>query len=215
MGTFPADHGVLRILPDSRHPGDPGRLEQFPQHGQWTGSEAGPRAIPRGGKEELGMNDLDEERAAEQEAADAAVLRESRKHTRRSFAIAAVAAAAGWGFYEWIDDSPRLSMQPKPFRRAFQANARLSRTIFDDRALAPTYPLKRAEDLRVNGVYGLKQALLPESWRLQLTGVANARSYPQYVPDVTAWEYQYEDVKTHEDVGHDTKVAPGADTAEK
>src|SRR5271168_1822695 len=128
---------------------------------------------------------------SEQESADAAVLRESRKHTRRSFAIAAAAAAAGWGLYEWIDRSQRLSMQPKPFRRAFQTNARLSRAIFDDRALAPTYPLKRAEDLRVNGVYGLKQALVPESWRLQLTGVANSHSYPQYVSDVTAWEYQY------------------------
>ena len=161
------------------------------------------------------MSDLDEERTAEQEAADAAVLRESRKHTRRSFAIAAAAVAAAWGVHEWIDNSHRLSMQPKPFRRAFQANARLSRAIFDDRALAPTYPLKRAEDLRVNGVYGLKQALVPESWRLQMTGVADARSYPQYVADVTAWEYQYADVKSKEDQGHDTKVAPSADTAEK
>ena len=164
------------------------------------------------------MSDLDDkpvDLAAEQEAADAAVLRESRKHTRRSFAIAAVGAAAGWGFYQWIDHSERLSMQPKPLRRAFQVNAKLARAVFDDRALAPTYPLKRAEDLRVNGVYGLKQALVPESWRLQLTGVANAKSYPQYSADVTAWEYRYADVKTNEDQGHDTKVAPSADTAEK
>jgi hypothetical protein len=163
------------------------------------------------------MSDQDE--IAEQEAADAAVLRESRKHTRRSFVIAAAGAAAGWGLYRWIDDSQRLSMQPELFRRAFEANARLSRAVFDDRAMAPTYPLKRAEDLRVNGVYGLKQALVPESWRLQMTGVANACSYPQYVADVTAWEYQYADLKSHEDMGHDTKVAPGvapsADTAEK
>ena len=48
-----------------------------------------------------------------------------------------------------------------------------------------------------------------------MTGVANARSYPQHSADVTAWEYLYEDVKTHEDQGHDTKVAPSADTAEK
>src|ERR1700722_14400020 len=161
------------------------------------------------------MSDLEEERAAEQEAVNAAVLQESRKHTRRSFAIAAAAAVAGWGFYEWIDNNPRLSMQLKPFRRAFQANARLSRAIFDDRALARSFPLKRAEDLRVNGVYGLKQSLLPESWRLQMTGVADARSYPQYIADVTAWEYQYADVKSKEDQGHDTKVPPSADTAEK
>jgi len=153
--------------------------------------------------------------AAEQKAADEAILRESHKHTRRSFALAAAGVAAGWGFYQWLDRSHPIEMQPKPFRRAFQLNARLSRTFFDDRALAPTYPLKRAQDLRVNGVYGLKQALVPESWRLQMTGVANARSYPQYAADVTAWEYQYADAKTNEDQGHDTKVAPSADTAEK
>jgi hypothetical protein len=153
--------------------------------------------------------------AAEQEAADAAVLQASRKHTRRSFAISAAGAAAGWGLYHWIDRSPALSMQPKPLRGTLENNASISRAVFNDRALAPTYPLKRAEDLRVNGVYGLKQALVAESWRLQLTGVANAKSYGQYVADVTAWEYAYADAKSHEDMGHDTKVAPGADTAEK
>jgi DMSO/TMAO reductase YedYZ molybdopterin-dependent catalytic subunit len=157
------------------------------------------------------MSDLEEE----QKAADEAVLKESRKHTRRSFVVAAACSAAGWGLYHWIDGNPRLSMQPKPLRRVFQANARLSRTIFDERALAPTYPVKRAEELRVNGVYGLKEELVSESWRLQLTGVADAKSFPQYVADVTAWEYQYTTAKTKEDQGHDTKVAPSADTAEK
>jgi DMSO/TMAO reductase YedYZ molybdopterin-dependent catalytic subunit len=154
-------------------------------------------------------------RAQEQAAADAVVLQQSRKHTRRSFAIAVAGIAAGYGVHRWIDDSMRLNMQPEPFRRAFQLNARLARTIFDDRGMAPTYRLKQAEDLRVNGVYGLKQTMVPDSWRLQMTGVANARAYPQYVDDVTAWEYRYEAAATHEDMGHDTKVAPSADTAEK
>jgi hypothetical protein len=153
--------------------------------------------------------------AVEQEAADATILKESRKHTRRSFVIAAVGAAAGFGVYQWIDSSDIEGRQPKPFRRAFQANAKLSRTVFDDRALAPTYSVNRAEDLRVNGVYGLKEALALESWRLQLVGVANAKSLPQYTSDVTAWEYRYDTTKTNEDRGHDTKVAPSADTAKK
>jgi hypothetical protein len=153
--------------------------------------------------------------ALEQEAVDAAFLDESRKHTRRSFVVAAVGAAAGFGVYQWIGSSDVEGRQPKPFRRAFQTNAKLSRAVFNDRALAPTYSLNRAEDLRVNGVYGLKEALVPESWRLQLVGVANARSFPQYTGDVTGWEYKYEAAKTTEDRGHDTKVAPSADTAEK
>ena len=145
------------------------------------------------------MSDLDE-----------SVLRESRKYTRRSFAIAAVSAAAGYGAYRWIDQSHEISMQPELLRRAFQTNAQISRAIFDDRAMAPTYPLRRAEDLRVNGVDGLKQALVVDSWRLQLVGVANARSRPQYTEDVTAWEYRYEAEKSHEDQGHDTKLDPAA-----
>lgn len=153
--------------------------------------------------------------AEEQDAADAAVLKQSRKHTRRSFVIAAAGAAAGLGVYQWIGASKIEGRQPAPFRKAFQTNAELSRAIFDERALAPTYSLSRAENLRVNGVYGLKEALVAESWRMQLVGVAEARSFPQYTSDVTAWEYRYEAAKTSEDRGHDTKVAPSADTAEK
>jgi hypothetical protein len=146
---------------------------------------------------------------------DQDVLRESRKYTRRSFAIAAAAAAAGWGFYEWIDSSREIDRQPELLRRAFQFNSRLSQTVFNDRALAPTYSLRRAEDLRVNGIYGLKQTLDADSWRLQMTGVANPRKYGQYTEDVTAWEYRYTEAKTKEDQGHDTKVDPAANTARK
>jgi hypothetical protein len=54
------------------------------------------------------------------------------------------AAAAGYGLYSWIEDRPRDGIQPGPFRRAFQLNAKLSRGLFDERALAPTYPVSRA-----------------------------------------------------------------------
>ena len=151
----------------------------------------------------------------EHEAADAAVLASSRAHTRRAFAVAALATAAGYGFYRWLPRSPENMAQPELLRRTLQANAALSRAVFDDRALAPTYPLSRAESLRVNGVYGLKQALIPESWRLQLVGVRNAEQHPRFSRDVTAWEYRYSDADTHQDQGHDTKVPPSADTAEK
>ena len=161
------------------------------------------------------QQDPSAERLAQQARADAAVRSESRKHTRRSFAVAGVAAAAGWGVYKWIDNSEDADMQPAPLRRAMLANASLSRTIFDERALAPTYPVARAENLRVNGNYGLKQNLIAGSWRLQLVGAAEAKSYPQYAADVTGWEYKYDQAASGEDQGHDTKVAPSADTAEK
>ncbi len=156
-----------------------------------------------------------DEAVASREAADAAVRVESRKHTRRAFVGATAAAAAGYGLYRWIDRSPGVEMQPGPLRRAFQTNAAIAQAIAHDHALAPTYSLKEARDLRVNGVYGLKKTLAPGSWRLQLVGMREAVRHPRFAKDVTAWEYQYVDADGHEDQGHDTKVDPNAKTAEK
>jgi hypothetical protein len=144
-----------------------------------------------------------------------AVLAASRRHTRRSFAVAAAAAAVGYGVYTKLEGAPAVEDQPSPYRKAFQANADLSREVFHDRALAPTYPLSRAETLRVNGVYGLKMELIPETWRLQVVGMRDAAQHPRYVQDVTAWEYGYKAAASGEDAGHDTKVDPNAKTARK
>ena len=147
---------------------------------------------------------------------NAAVLSDSRRHTRRSFVVAAAAAAAGYGAYHWLDHLPEEEMQPATYRQAFDANAAISRAVSDDRGLAPTYPLSKAQDLRVNGVYGLKQMLEPASYRLQLVGSTSPVSDPRYSRDVTAWTYVYVDEKTKEDQGHDTKTPPAsANTAEK
>jgi DMSO/TMAO reductase YedYZ molybdopterin-dependent catalytic subunit len=156
------------------------------------------------------------ERVAESTAdLDADVLAQSRRYTRRSFAVGAAGVAAGYGFYRWIDTSSGDMMQPWPLRRAFQANSAISRTVLKEHGLAPTYSLDQAESLRVNGVYGLKQTLLPDSWRLQLVGVHDQQMHPKFSNDVTAWEYRYLDSPAEGDKGHDTKVAPSADTAEK
>jgi hypothetical protein len=144
------------------------------------------------------------------------VLADSRRHTRRSFVVAAAAAATGYSLYRWIERQHPVEMQPGPFRSAFDTNASISRTLFDERGLAPTYPLKRAENLRVNGVYGLKKMLAPESYRLQLVGSTASPSHPQFTQDVTSWEYRYVDEKTMESEGHATKTPPhSALTSEK
>jgi len=75
--------------------------------------------------------------------------------------------------------------------------------------------LKEARDLRVNGVYGLKRMLQRESWRLQVVGATLDARHPRFSRDVTAWEYRYSEVGSKEDQGHDTKVDPNANTAEK
>lgn len=165
-------------------------------------------------------------RSARDEAADtaaqnASALAESRRHTRRSFAVAAAASVAGFVAYEWLEKRPSDGMLPSPYRRALESNAALSRGLFQERALSPTYPLSRAETLRVNGLAGLKQMLDPASYRLQLVGARDAAGHPRAVPDVTAWQYRYVETKSTEDPGHNTKTPPSSttpassDTAEK
>ncbi len=150
-----------------------------------------------------------------QNAADEQILDESRRHTRRSFAVAAVAAAAGYGFYRWIDNTEEIGRQELPLRRAFEANAAISRAVFDERGLAPTYPVEMSSPLRLNGSIGIDKDLVPESWRLQLVGVEDASRHPLFVSDVTAWPYRYTEEKTGQDKqqNNDVKSAPGSKSA--
>jgi len=127
-----------------------------------------------------------------QQELDAEVRRESARRSRRSFVAAGAAAAAGYGFYRWIGGSEVVGRQPLPLRKAYDANAAISRAIFHEGNLAPTYSRGKAvADLRTNGFYGLGSELVPESWRLQLVGVEDPRKHPQYADDVTAWNYEY------------------------
>jgi len=141
------------------------------------------------------------------------VKKASKKRTRRSFLVAGLGVVGGYEFYRWILNSPGDQLLQRPLRKALNFNAGLSRGVFDERGLSPTYPVGKSVDLRVNGNYGLKQDLLMESYRLQVVGVEEPKSFAQYVDDVTAWEYKY---KTEEAqyTGHDTKVAPKADDAQ-
>ncbi len=154
------------------------------------------------------------EEDASRQAADAAVLAASRQRTRRAFLFSGAAATLAYGFYHWLDYGPHEDMLPTLVDRTYDVNASVSRAVFRDHALAPTYPLSRAETLRINGVYGLKKELALDSYRLQLVGVKDAPSHPRYVPDVTTWEYRYAG-KSGGDQGHDTKVDPEQESSAK
>jgi hypothetical protein len=162
------------------------------------------------------VNDKMDEPPPGSEAESDSVLARSRRHTRRSFMAASLAAVAGYRLYRWLDTLPSVNWQPEGYRKAFELNAKISQAVFHDRALSPTYSLSKAENLRVNGVYGLKMMLQPASYRLQLVGSSATPAHPQYVPDVTAWQYIYFPEKSAEDQGHDVKTPPAsARTSEK
>ena len=123
--------------------------------------------------------------------ADRLVLNHSASYTRRSFIVAAAAAAAGYAGYRWIDHSRMIGRQQLPLRKAFNTNAEIARDVFKERGIAPTFAKSEAvPDLRFNGPAGLRQEIVLSTWRLKLIGVENPQQYKQYVPDVTDWKYR-------------------------
>ena len=139
------------------------------------------------------------------------VGRASATRTRRSFLVGGVGAAAGYGVWHWINNSPPEGRLQAVLRRSLQLNARFDRALFKERGLAPEYPLSQASELRLNGVVGLEQTLVPASYRLQVTGVANAKASPHFVQDVTAWSYEYGGDLPQTAQSEDVKSAPGND----
>jgi hypothetical protein len=139
----------------------------------------------------------------------ATVKRESARRTRRSFLVGGAVAAAGYGVSQWIADSKSVGRLQAGLRDTLNANAAINRAVFDERGLAPTYPVSHAKPLRLNGTVGLEQSLVTESWRLQLVGAHDAASSPLYVKDVTAWEYKYAGDTPQSGQSNDVKSAPG------
>jgi hypothetical protein len=138
------------------------------------------------------MSEFDNEQEMEMIRGDAAMVRrESARRTRRSFLVGGIAAAAGYAAWRAVDQSTQVGRLQSSLRGAIDWNADVSRAIFRERGLSPTFPLSRAAPLRLNGVIGMEQMLVPESWRLQVTGVRDAQRSRFYSPDVTAWEYGY------------------------
>jgi hypothetical protein len=137
------------------------------------------------------------------------VKRESARRTRRSFLVGGAAAAAGAAAAYYINHSQAEGRLQAGLRRTMQINSRISRAVFDERGLAPTYSLEQAVPLRLNGSVGIAEKIVPESWRLQLVGVRDAERSAHYVKDVTAWEYKYDGDMDPSDQAEDVKSAPG------
>jgi hypothetical protein len=120
---------------------------------------------------------------------DRELLRISARRTRRSFLAMVVAAGGGYWLYNRLGNSRQIGMLQWPLRRAEEYNAALFRQIFGERGLAPTYPINRATNLRLNGDVGLYSDLDLNTWRLKLTGADHAERYPQYSKDTNLWAY--------------------------
>jgi hypothetical protein len=136
------------------------------------------------------------------------VKRASARRTRRSFLVGGVVAAAGFGVSQWIAESKPEGELEAGLRHTLNFDAAVNRAVWQERGLAPTYSVSDARPLRLNGIVGLEQQLVPGSWRLQLAGVKDAAKSPLYVKDVTAWPYQYTGGAATGSQANDVKSAP-------
>jgi hypothetical protein len=115
---------------------------------------------------------------------------EMRKRSRRGFLAGGVAAAATYGIWHWIKYSPPIDGLQRPLREAMRFNSAVSRGVFADRGIAPTFPVDKAvENVRVNGNIGIDPVIKLDTWKLQVTGLSGAKSSRQYVPDVNTYKY--------------------------
>ncbi|WP_426059990.1 molybdopterin-dependent oxidoreductase [Hymenobacter sp. B1770] len=100
--------------------------------------------------------------------ADAEVLVEARRRSRRAFIGLGLAGLAGLGGWNWLISQPKDSGIAQPLRKVLDANGRLSGAYFKETRLAPEFARSRARTPRVNGKIGMKQELDPEAWRLRV-----------------------------------------------
>jgi DMSO/TMAO reductase YedYZ molybdopterin-dependent catalytic subunit len=108
-------------------------------------------------------------------AAEAAI----RRLSRRSFFTGGAAALAAAGGFAWLAYGPQDDGVPWFLRRVLRTNERLARGAFSAGRLAPTFAPAVAVEPRVNGMYGLAQAVNAAAWRVRVESpVAAARDLP-------------------------------------
>ena len=106
--------------------------------------------------------------------ADREVEREMRRLSRRSFLWGAAAATAGVGGWGWLATRREDDGIPWPLRRAHEINEQLARDYFRGTRLSPSFPRELAREPRANGSIGLEDDLDAASWRLNVSGLADA-----------------------------------------
>lgn len=115
----------------------------------------------------------DEKPRPTSDAGDAAVEAEMSRRTRRSFITGGVAALAGLGLFEFIHHSHTEGGAPWPLRESHEVNEELWRSYYRPARLAPQFPASAAEDVKVNGDYGIDDDDFdPAKWSLTVNGLA-------------------------------------------
>ncbi len=115
---------------------------------------------------------------------DEEIARAMSSKSRRSFLVMGIAAAGGIAGWEWLKSRPEIDGIQSTLRRAHEFNEGITGRYFSEARLAPTFERAMAVEPRVNGEEGMADELDPQSWRLEVLGLAAPTKYPQYVKDV-------------------------------
>jgi len=119
-----------------------------------------------------------ETREPDNEKSNQEVLRQARRRTRRSFLVAGAAALAGLSGWEWLTSRRQDNGIPWPLRSALQINEQFARDYFKGSRLAPTFPVSKAGEVKVNGTEGMDDDFDPSTWKLQMIGLAENSGIP-------------------------------------
>jgi hypothetical protein len=132
------------------------------------------------------------------------------RRSRRGFLIGGASAIAGIFGYRWL----RQPEQNWIYHRAFEFNESVSQLYYSPARLAPEFARTRIGNLRVNGGEGMSEGFDPSAWRLQVVGLANPQSFPQYTDNIayeTAMDNNSEMQMTNQlHENQDAKTAPNA-----
>ncbi len=142
-----ADDRVCALLRRPHCPGRPRGVEQFPSDGHRRRGRAGREGGSRWARpHRVGM-------------ARKVEVRDLRRVTRRGFAVAGAAVAAGVGGLAWMTSRSLVDGLPWPFRSALRANERIWSSLFGRQHLAREFPASSAREPRANGDIGLDGAV--------------------------------------------------------
>jgi DMSO/TMAO reductase YedYZ molybdopterin-dependent catalytic subunit len=103
--------------------------------------------------------------------------RKLRQMTRRSFAVGGVASLLGLSGWYWLGTRNEIGSIPWPLRRVLEFNERLAQAYYKETRLAPTFPLDRAREPRVNGGIGLGPDLDVAGWKLRVQTPAQSMGF--------------------------------------
>jgi DMSO/TMAO reductase YedYZ molybdopterin-dependent catalytic subunit len=123
---------------------------------------------------------LNEKRELSEPLTDNEAKQKMSRQSRRGFLIGGAAALVGVFGWRWMPTETKEAL----LRRTFEFNEKVSQIFYRPTRLAPEFPLNRVGNLRVNGGYGMSEDFDPQTWRLQVVGLANPKQFAQYADDI-------------------------------